>query len=130
VQSGKAILVSSHILAELEQMITGVVILERGKLVRAGSLQQVLQESATHRVVRLRLLESLDGALEKVSCLPHVESVARADQVLRIWIRGGDGECCTVLAELVRQGLPVVEFQIESAALEQLFLAVTKGEVA
>jgi hypothetical protein len=56
--------------------------------------------------------------------------VARADQVLRIWIRGGDGECCTVLAELVRQGLPVVEFQIESAALEQLFLAVTKGEVA
>lgn len=127
---GKAILISSHILTELEQMITGVVILERGRLVRAGSLQEVLREGMTHRMVRLRLLDGLDVAVEKVLCLPHVESVTRTDQVLRVCVRGGDAECCTVLAEMVRQGLPVVEFQIESAALEQFFLTVTKGEVA
>ncbi|GBD37585.1 putative ABC transporter ATP-binding protein YxlF [bacterium HR36] len=127
---GKAILVSSHILAELEQMITGVVILEQGKLVRAGSLQEILHERVAHRVVRLRLLADVDGAVEKVLCLPHVESVTRTDQVLRVQVRGGDQECCALLTEMVRQGLSVVEFQIESAALEQLFLAVTKGEVA
>lgn len=127
---GKAILVSSHILTELEQMITGVVILEKGKLVRAGTLQEVLRDSTAQRIVRLRLLGGVDGALEKVLCLPHVESVTRADQTLRVLVRGGDTECCSLLAELVRQGLPVVEFQVESAALEQVFLAVTKGEVA
>ncbi|MCS7167445.1 MAG: ABC transporter ATP-binding protein [Gemmatales bacterium] len=127
---GKAILVSSHILSELEQMITGVVILERGKLVRAGHLQEVLRGSLTQRIVRIRLLDNLDGAVEKVMCLPHVEAVTRADQTLRVKIQGGDAECASLLAELIRLGLGVVEFHVESAALEQVFLAVTKGEVA
>lgn len=127
---GKAILVSSHILTELEQMITGVVILEKGKVVRAGTLQEVLQETAVQRIVRMRLLHNVDGVLEKVVCLPYVETVTRADQLLRVTVRGGDAECSALLTEIVRQGFAVVEFQIESAALEQIFLAVTKGEVA
>lgn len=127
---GKAILVSSHILSELEQMITGVVILEKGKLVRAGTLQELARESPTQCVVTLRLLDGVDGAVPKVACLPHVERVSRADQALRVTVRGGDAECCTLLAEMVRQGLPIVEFRIESSGLEQVFLAVTQGEVA
>ncbi|MCS7015499.1 MAG: ABC transporter ATP-binding protein [Gemmatales bacterium] len=127
---GKAILVSSHILSELEQMITGVVILERGKLVHAGSLQEVLRQVTAQRIVRVRLLDGADSAVEKTLCLPHVESVTRADQTLRVAVQGGDAECAALLAEMVRQGISVVEFQMESVALEQVFLAVTKGEVA
>src|SRR6478609_3186013 len=51
-QQGKAVLISSHILSELAEICTGAVIIERGKILRAGTLQQIFaQDEKPHRTV-------------------------------------------------------------------------------
>ena len=53
----KAILISSHILTELTEICNGVVIIERGKILETGTIDEVLKKSAPRRTVAIRLLE-------------------------------------------------------------------------
>src|SRR5579884_131914 len=53
---GKAILISSHILTELAEICTGVVIIEHGRILRAGTMEAVLAGDAARRTVHVRLL--------------------------------------------------------------------------
>src|SRR5205085_8458024 len=54
---GKAILISSHILTELAEICTGVVIIEHGKILRAGALEEVLTADVSRRTIHIRLLD-------------------------------------------------------------------------
>src|SRR6516164_5942233 len=54
---GKAILISSHILTELAEICDGAVIIERGKILRAGTLEEILAEDSPHRSIVIRLLD-------------------------------------------------------------------------
>src|SRR5919197_2542933 len=54
---GKAILISSHILTELAEICTGAVFIEKGKLLRAGTLEALLREDVPHRTVVVRPLD-------------------------------------------------------------------------
>src|SRR4029077_3743744 len=64
-QMGKTILISSHILSELADFCTSICIIERGKLLAAGSIQQIQQQIRSHRVLKVRVLdETTDRAVE------------------------------------------------------------------
>src|SRR5437016_6558492 len=54
---GKAILISSHILTELAEVCTGAVIIEHGKILRAGTMEQVLAGDVEKLTVHIRLVE-------------------------------------------------------------------------
>src|SRR5690242_4722876 len=54
---GKAILISSHILTELAEICHAAVIIERGKILRAGSLSRILSADAPHRTLLIRTLD-------------------------------------------------------------------------
>jgi ABC-2 type transport system ATP-binding protein len=96
---GKAILISSHILTELAEICTGAVIIERGKILRAGSLSRILTVDVPQRTLLIRN------------------------------VVGGEEACWELLAHLVRNGYRVVEFHQQQAGLEELFMNVTRGEV-
>src|SRR5580692_1028312 len=70
---GKAILISSHILSELGEICTGVVIIERGKILRAGTLAQLLKEDTPHRTVIVRPLNRLEELRKYLLVKPNVE---------------------------------------------------------
>ena len=62
-QMGKTILISSHILSELADFCTSIGIIERGKLLAAGSIQDIQAQIRSHRVLKVRVLdESIDRA--------------------------------------------------------------------
>ena len=64
-QMGKTILISSHILSELADFCTSIGIIERGKLLAAGSIQEIQQQLRSHRVLKVRVLdESTDRAAD------------------------------------------------------------------
>ena len=54
---GKTILVSSHILSELADFCTSIGIIERGKLLAAGSIQEIQRQLRSHRVLKVRVLD-------------------------------------------------------------------------
>src|SRR5690349_850464 len=56
-QMGKTILISSHILSELADFCTSIGIIERGKLLAAGSIQEIQRQLRAHRVLKVRVLD-------------------------------------------------------------------------
>ena len=77
----KAILISSHILTELTEICNGVVIIERGKILETGTIEEVLKKSAPRRTVAVRLLDihsHQNPQLAEVNCCRRRLSKTRA----------------------------------------------------
>ena len=105
---GKTIIISSHILAELEEMCTDVAIMEAGRLLAAGPPRQILRDLGAARRVNVRFV---DGTTETFTV---------AD----------DGEQAALLRRLMLdEHREVLEFVEEQHGLEQLFLSITEGIV-
>jgi ABC-2 type transport system ATP-binding protein len=126
---GKAILISSHILTELAEICTGAVIIERGKILRAGSLREILTSDAPHRTVLIRALDEAETLYKDLLLLPNVEAARLIDHSVEVDLSGAEEGCCELLAHLVRGGHRIVEFRQQNAGLEQLFMNVTQGDV-
>ena len=127
---GKAILISSHILSELAEICTGAVIIERGKILRAGTLQQILQGNKTHRTVVLRVMGRAEELRKHLLETPGVEDARLLDgAAVEADVAGDDAVCCDLLAAVVGAGFRVLEYRPRRADLEQIFLDVTRGDV-
>jgi ABC-2 type transport system ATP-binding protein len=126
---GKAILISSHILTELAEICNGAVFIERGKLLRAGTLEQLLKEDTPHRTVIVRPLDRLEELRKNLLVRPEVEEVRVLDQALEVELAGDEERCCSLLAELIQEGYRIIEFRPRRADLEQIFMNVTRGDV-
>lgn len=128
---GKAILISSHILTELAEICNGVVIIEHGRILRAGTLDQILAGGdAPRRTVHIRLLERQEALHKRLLQTPVVENASLlTDQTVEAELNGNEETCARLLAELVQAGFPIVEFRLRRAGLEEIFMNVTRGEV-
>ncbi len=133
----KTVILSSHILTELSDMVTSVVVLEAGR-VRAsgpvGSVSSVDRQANPLRVVRVRLLrapeETAPAHLEVLKSVEGVRAIDRSpDGDLRIAYEGAEQVVADIVAVAVGAGLRVVRVEPERDDLEQLFLEVTKGEL-
>ena len=121
--SGRTVLVSSHILSEIEQIADSVSIVADGRVVAEGGIDEFLLESAPH--VRIRL----DRALEATDLLRSDGWRVEADESgLRVSSRDGRTPDAAGIAEtLGRVGLWPRELVTEKRSLEQVFLHLTSG---
>ncbi|MFI4861943.1 MAG: ABC transporter ATP-binding protein [Phycisphaerales bacterium JB063] len=130
---GKAILISSHILTELAEVCDGAVIIERGKLLRAGTMQDIYNfgrsadEPMQHIAVRTKANnEKLHQALLE---MPGVVKATIVANRVEADVSGDEEDCCDLLAALLEKGFRIMEFKQIEADLEQLFMNITRGEV-
>ncbi len=128
-EQGKAVLISSHILTELSEICHGAVILEHGRMLRAGAIRDLLQDRTQHLVVRLRALGEVAELHREVLTIPGVETARLVGDGLEIEIEGGEEAAAEVLAHLIQAGHRVIEFQPRQGGLEEVFMNVTDGEV-
>ena len=127
---GKTILVSSHILSELADFCTSIGIIERGKLLAAGGIQDIQRQLRTHRVLKIQLLdESTDRAAAIVRDDPSVRSVTTYDHTISAEFHGEDAAQARLLSKLVQSGATVGSFSEEPLSLEEVFMMITKGIV-
>lgn len=130
-EGGKTILVSSHILTELSEMCSSVVIIERGRLVGNGTLRALTHaERETQRVLVRPLELAADVFCRLLLEVPGVTQARAQGDVCVAEIAGGRAEAAAVLTELVRREVPILEYRLEQADLEDVFMTVTKGELA
>ncbi|WP_190035214.1 alpha/beta fold hydrolase [Streptomyces fructofermentans] len=94
--AGRTVIVSSHLLAEVEQSCTHLVVMDRGRLVQAGPVGEIIGSGDT-LLVGLAA-EVADPLVEKVAALPGVESAVRTDDGLLVRLAPADP---------VRGGVPV-----------------------
>jgi ABC-2 type transport system ATP-binding protein len=124
---GKAILISSHILTELAEICHAAVIIERGNVLMAGEIADLLTDGARRRTVLIRALEGRETLYRELLETPRILKVNFAGEEVVAEIDGDDQACCDLLATLVRRGHRVVEFKQQRANLEEIFMNVTKG---
>lgn len=128
-EDGKALLISSHILSELEEMCTGTVILEKGRRLDLAAPAATAAEQTF--VVLVRLLgrtpeESAAAFLE----IAGVKTASPRGEDVRVVVTGDEAAGAAFLAELVRRDLKPISFIPANGRLEDLYLSVTKGVLA
>lgn len=132
-QRNKAILISSHILTELTEICDGVVIIERGKILETGTMEELLRKSAPRRTIAVRLLDhnehETNRLLRELLQMPHVENPRPAGQEVHFDLSGNESAPSGILAALVAKNFQIAEFRQTRADLEDVFMKVTKGGV-
>ncbi|MCY1039925.1 ABC transporter ATP-binding protein [Corallococcus sp. bb12-1] len=144
---GKAVIISSHILTELAEICDSCVIIEQGRLLAQGRVEDLLRSGAdasqrVELVVRLAAGaegEAMGARAERLMLeQPRVKDVTREAGSLRVRLELEQGSgpmqaeaaAAALLATLVAQGLPVCAFSPRERNLEDAFMTVTKGRVA
>jgi ABC-2 type transport system ATP-binding protein len=136
---GKTLIISSHILSEIGEMCNTIGIIERGKLLYAGPIDEARRRlgSQEGRVVRIRVVEEGEDGRSATALMDRFRghpAVAALKPGLpgEVFVRLADTatEPSFLAAEVMRSGLKLVHFSEEEASLEEIFLHVTKGQVA
>jgi ABC-2 type transport system ATP-binding protein len=126
---GKTILISSHILAELEGICTHMGVIDEGRVKAQGEMDTIRGALTGSRRVRLRLAdEDVDAAFDLLDARPEVAEAAVEKGRVEFVLAGGDDESAQILTELVEAGVSVYEWRMEAAGLEELFLELTAGD--
>jgi ABC-2 type transport system ATP-binding protein len=126
---GKAILISSHILTELAEICHAAVIIERGSVLMAGAICDLLENGASRRTVLIRVRDGQEKLHRELLETPRIEKVNFVGEEIAAEINGDEEACCDLLTGLVGRGYRVVEFKLQRANLEEIFMNVTKGAV-
>jgi ABC-2 type transport system ATP-binding protein len=137
---GKTVVLSSHILSELAELCDYIGIIERGKLVIHGRLDTIRSQVQGGRKLRTRVLSDLAQAEAVLQGQPGVGAIypvppnGNGDDAppseLEIDFSGDDEAVATLLETLVTRKVRVASFTEMHTGLEELFLRLTKGEVA
>jgi ABC-2 type transport system ATP-binding protein len=129
---GKAVMVSSHILSEMEDFCTGVLIMEKGRLVVGGRIDEVADQvmgTATWSVGPLNPTDQprLKAWLENDRrCQP----VSLQGDAVVFGFAGDEAEAAGLLVKLVGTGIPITQFGRRRGSLEEVFLKVNAREVS
>lgn len=129
---GKTIVISSHILLEMAEMCSDVAIIQGGKLVVSGNMDEVSQRVGKGRQLEIRVLERLDDAVQMLKETPDISNVVHEEgDLIAAEFAGDDRALHKVLAQLITRDIPVVSFAPRSGggALEEVFMSITEGSL-
>jgi ABC-2 type transport system ATP-binding protein len=125
---GKAVLVSSHILHELGDVCDHVGILNAGRLVACGPIQQIMRTVGQKRLIEVRVLKFAREARAVLAQAPgQWEPVAAGhdQEVLRFDVQADDEQLAQALGLLLQRGIPVAGYYEVPADLEDAFMRLT-----
>jgi ABC-2 type transport system ATP-binding protein len=127
---GATVLLSTHLLAEVEELCTRVLILNRGRVVAQGTVSDVARRAAAPRSALLRVpaerVEDARDALARAGGVASVESAAGLPGgLIVVFASAGEEWATAALLALAEARLPILAFELEGARLSDAFLAVT-----
>jgi ABC-2 type transport system ATP-binding protein len=126
---GKTILISSHILSELADCCTSIGIIERGKLLMHGPIDEVYRRIRSNRIVEIKVLDRLESALSIVRSRPETLNVQTTDHTITAELAAEDEQLASLMEQLLAGGVRMRSFGEKDPTLEDVFMLVTKGLV-
>jgi ABC-2 type transport system ATP-binding protein len=137
---GKTIVLSSHILTELAELCDTVAIMETGRLVASGPLDDIRRHASDRRILRIQVLAGLQRAEAVLSTFPAITQVAQhsirdgsginSEGVIELEFSGSDTTAADLLDALISHEVRIASYGEVMTNLEEAFLRLTKGDVA
>ena len=127
---GKTILISSHILTELADCCTSIGIIERGKLLMHGPIDEVYKRIRGNQVIEARFGNNLETGLSIVRSNPEVRDIQVDGSKMIIEFSSADHNPAELLKALIKHDVEVINFGQKDPNLEDVFMMVTKGLVS
>jgi ABC-2 type transport system ATP-binding protein len=126
---GKTILVSSHILSELGEMCNKLGIIERGKLIVAGTVEELMARARAHPVISVKVVGDPTAARTVLESDPRIDHVENTDGELMITLRDATMHHSFIIETLSAKKIQLHSIAPHQLKLEDVFLRLTKGIV-
>jgi len=127
---GKTILISSHILSELADCCTSIGIIECGKLLMHGPIDEVYRRIRGNRIIEVRFRGSNEKGLSIIRSSPYCRDVQIEPRQVRVELETDDEGVQQLLQQLIAGGVEVRSYADTDPTLEDVFMLVTKGLVS
>ncbi len=135
---GKTIIISSHILPELAEMCTSIGIMEQGKLIVSGKVDEIMSQTHGRAPLHIRAFtpdyKDAEEGKQFLSTIlkeqPMVNKVTMTEDEVVVSFSGNEMETARLLKSLLDKNVLVSNFYREKEDLESLFLQITGGEQA
>jgi len=139
-RQGKAVLISSHILADLQEICDAVAIIELGRVVATGTVKDIKRDvqarvveraraEGSRAVVELRIAQPVERFPNILAEQAEVSEVEIHDTIASLSCPADPEAQAALLARLIAAGLPVCHFATRDHNLEDLFMHLTEGKV-
>lgn len=123
---GKTILISSHILPEITEMCTTLGIIEGGRMVATGTVDEILYTRGAYAPIHITISGDTTPAIEVLKKNYLVQNMTIKGNEIIVVFNGSEDKAADLLADLVRSGARVSSFARENGNLESLFMEITK----
>ena len=122
----KIIIISTHILEEVEAVCNRVMIIAQGRLLADDSPQELIKRSRYHNAVSL-VVESAERVASALSELPQVAKAELSEGELTLFPTGDEGLFEAVTAAIAENHWQVSALRLEAGRLDEVFHSITKG---
>jgi ABC-2 type transport system ATP-binding protein len=126
---GKTMIVSSHILSELGEFCNKLGIIERGKLLVTGTIDQLMTQARAQSAVRVQVVSQIDTAHARLSADPRISTIELINDLFHITLTDPLQHHHFIAESLVSAGIGIHSITLEQIKLEDVFLRLTKGIV-
>lgn len=128
----KTILISSHILTELSEICDSAVIIEAGRILASGTVDQILEQLRTgaqgsSTKIVIRVLEDPQALERELILQPFVGNVSVTGKTVTFEYEGTELARAGLIRTLIQSGHQIVDFSSRVENLEDAFMAITKG---
>ncbi len=128
-QEGTTILISSHILTELEGFCTSIGLMEKGRMVRSGTIEEITNAESQYRVVRLSWVGDGAAVQATLAANPKISGIMLRATEGVCKFAGPEEELADILHTLVSAGVRVISFGEVKQTVEDLYLKLSRNEV-
>ena len=123
---GKTILVSSHILPELAELCTIIGIIDKGKVLMSGTVDEIVQKVYHSQTIRVKVLDKAEDTIRILKEYPDIVEVNPVgNNIIEAAFKGDDVFMSDILRRLVQSDIKVVAFNALDGNLEDIFMKVT-----
>lgn len=126
-KQGYTVLMSSHLLNEVQDVCDEVALINRGKLLKRGTVEELLASNDSRRL-EVRVKQSINIEwMDKISKLDKVSELEPAgNNIFILTVKGGDDSQIELLKELLDLKLEIVSYKESGVALENLYMSMIK----
>ena len=128
-QMGKTIIISSHILPELQDLCNTVGIIEQGELIYSGPWTEIVRRARTGTIVQVAVASNMTSAAAVLAQDPNVIEVQNKGEFLEVNLRQGIDDYSFLAVKLLKGGYKLTLLREEEVNLETAFMRLTKGMV-